>query len=341
MILFYTGGILLHAEWYIGQLWSCSIMSSNIIIIAHNQYTDIYSQTYTFIHIYHFCILMQGQLKKALFRRAFSLRELGKTDAALQDFTTLVQLEPANKTFRGELERTQSLKTQSGIRQVHTSMPPPVPGPGQVSGSSDSIGLTAKATKKIERKVVAVEELPPVPSNSDSASVSSPKKAEKAEKGAEKEKDGSSSGSGSGPASKKKESAAKVVSPLKPPAVPTDPPKTVYELERIWRALKSYPEMFAQYLTVFKKGTYKKLFKETIDCDLLSSVFACLSLHAAPTTITIALEGISKTENFGMMLALLPDGDLGVIGACVKKLENEGGDYAQKAKEMKALYKCN
>jgi tetratricopeptide (TPR) repeat protein len=49
--------------------------------------------------------------------------------------------------------------------------------------------------------------------------------------------------------------SAKVINP----EVPTEAPKTVYELERIWRGLKSNPERFAQYLSLFKKSTCKKV----------------------------------------------------------------------------------
>ena len=40
---------MFHVEWCIRQLWCSSITSCNTTIIAHNQRTDIYSQTSIFI----------------------------------------------------------------------------------------------------------------------------------------------------------------------------------------------------------------------------------------------------------------------------------------------------
>jgi hypothetical protein len=61
-----------------------------------------------------------------------------------------------------------------------------------------------------------------------------------------------------------------------PPPVPSEPPKTVYELERVWRGLKNHPSLFAEYLCLFKRSTFKRVIKETISPDLISSVLSAV-----------------------------------------------------------------
>lgn len=46
----------------------------------------------------------------------------------------------------------------------------------------------------------------------------------------------------------------------KEPEVPSAPPTTVYELERVWRGLRGRADLFALYLLTFKKATFKKVF---------------------------------------------------------------------------------
>ena len=46
---------------------------------------------------------------------------------------------------------------------------------------------------------------------------------------------------------------------LRTPEVPTTPPNTVYELERTWRGLRGRADLFAVYLSCFKKSTFKKV----------------------------------------------------------------------------------
>ena len=48
-LLLYTVGVLYHVELCIRQLWCSSIITFNATIIAHDQYTNINSQTYIFI----------------------------------------------------------------------------------------------------------------------------------------------------------------------------------------------------------------------------------------------------------------------------------------------------
>ena len=103
--------------------------------------------------------------------------------------------------------------------------------------------------------------------------------------------------------------------------MPTDPPKTVFELEKVWRALKSYPDQWAKYLAAFKKSTFKKCFKEAVNPDLLSSVFSALRDHAEPDVVVNTLEGLGGLASFSMTLALLPADDLAAAQAALEKVK--------------------
>jgi sperm-associated antigen 1 len=238
--------------------------------------------------------------RKALFRRGFSLREHSSPDlnAALADFKELLVLEPSNKTFQHELQRTEAMSS---------SMPPQPPAATEESG----FGMTETKTIRKAHTVPTPDELPPMPKavGVEVAVLDAPKKKVAGSKTLTK------------------------ISPLKRPDVPSEPPKTVYEMEKVWRALKNYPDLFAQYLASFKKSTYKKVFKDSLSSDLISSVFASIKDHSDEAAIIHTLSGISGTSNFEMTLKLLPASDLDVLRQCFDKAASN-----DKCAEVRAKY---
>jgi tetratricopeptide (TPR) repeat protein len=118
--------------------------------------------------------------------------------------------------------------------------------------------------------------------------------------------------------------AAKDIS-IKNPIVPVDPPKTVYEFERIWRGLKNRPDLFAVYLKCFKKSTYKKVLKDTCSPDLLSSLLVSVRDHMLVAGSeggdvdkgVSVLEGLSSIQKYDMIVNMLPSADLECIQACL------------------------
>ena len=250
-------------------------------------------------------------LKKALFRRAFSLREAGPAQdlrAARADFAELAQLEPDNRAFQQELARTEAA--------IKAPAPPAAAEPA--ASGLEALGMTEKTT--VKRAAPAVAEVAGgggVPKAADAP----PPAPAAAGEGAKK------------PAPK---AAPAKISPLKRPTVPADPPKTVYELEKVWRALKSYPDLFAQYLASFKKSTYKKVFKETLSSELQSSVFLSLRDHASAATAVATLTGIAAMGSFDMTLSLLPADDLALLRQVLDKPEVAAHEACA---ELRAKYK--
>jgi Potential Monad-binding region of RPAP3 len=130
------------------------------------------------------------------------------------------------------------------------------------------------------------------------------------------------------------------------PALPSEPPKTLYELERAWRGLKDRPDLFSQYLTqnIRKKSVVKKVFKEAVSPELLSSVFISLRDFCTSSVVLTVLGGLSSVNHFSMLLALLPVQDLDCIKCILERALEESSEEADSPvrtaiSELKLLYK--
>ena len=66
-----------------------------------------------------------------------------------------------------------------------------------------------------------------------------------------------------------------------------------------------------KYLSVFKKGTYKKVIKESVTPDLVTSLLVAVKDHSESTAFQLsALEGLTSVQNFSLMASLLPEADI-------------------------------
>merc|ERR1712054_509768 len=97
--------------------------------------------------------------------------------------------------------------------------------------------------------------------------------------------------------------------------IPTAPPKTQYELEKVWRDLKSDPSALAQYIQTFKASTYKKVLKESLNEEVLSGMLAAASEHLSSEAAARMLQGIAHSGGFAMWRMMMSDGDR----ACVTR----------------------
>ena len=109
--------------------------------------------------------------------------------------------------------------------------------------------------------------------------------------------------------------------------------------------MKDRPDLFAQYLTqnIQKKSVVKKVFKEAISPELLSSVFISLrDFCAVPVVLTI-LGGLSTVNHFSMTLALLAEDDLTCINKIFHNVLDLGIELDESARtsimQLKLLYK--
>eukprot|EP01038_Epipyxis_sp_PR26KG_P010457 gene10457-14045_t len=278
----------------------------------------------------------KSRLSKALYRRAQALigqsknnGDKNKIQAAYDDLLLLLKIDPNNKPAENELKRVKGLLDTSSNNNS-----------SKKNNSSNNSFLAERSTRKktddniIHSPVTVSSTAPssPVSENISSNNTSINKKK-------------------SSPSSKLHDSlststvaAANIISNNF--QIPVEPPKTTYELERVWRGLKDKPAAFADYISSFKKSTFKKVFKETVSPDLISSMMISLCDHTSNKKSVIkSLEGFATISSFGLTLSLLPQQDLDVLKKIFDQLlndnnnDNNDDNYAFRLNELKKLYR--
>jgi len=107
----------------------------------------------------------------------------------------------------------------------------------------------------------------------------------------------------------------------------------------VWRGLRDRPEHVAKYLSCFKKGTYKKVFKESLSHDLLGSLLRALLAHGEVQTIVTTLEGFASLGSFSMTTSLMPEEDLVVLRQLIAKVVSNPNVSQSSKDAMSESYK--
>ena len=262
-------------------------------------------------------------LIKALYRRGLARRSMGgqeDLEKALADFNRLLKLDPDSKDASVEKSRTEILlkdkkKVTSTQQKVNVSAASS--GAKVLSGGGSSGEVLLKEVQSVRKSRQVSEEVsspPPPPAAVHSLSSNSTPNVDSSDKLPL-------------PPTKPAKSAEKAKkSPLKSaPVLPDELPKTMYELERVWRGLKGHSELFATYLSTFKLSTFKKVFNDNISSDLMSSVFACTKDHICDKQPEVAgriLEGLTQMTKFDLTASLFPEEDLSAIRTILSKLRS-------------------
>jgi tetratricopeptide (TPR) repeat protein len=284
-----------------------------------------------------------GQLKKALFRRALARRGQGDVmvngksslEQAADDLKRLITLEASNKTAELEYDRTmQMIRERSknvSSKQTTAAKPPPS---SAASGSSASASIDLKPLSTRRRDPSAVPITTDAPTSSSTST--SPAKLSPASPAAATT--ATSSASTRSPAAATKSSTTSTAGQLKDPAMPSEAPKTEYEFERIWRSLRHRPDLFIKYLECFKASTFKKIFKASISADLLSSILSTIDIYAdSRSSLTYKLlHSLSQIASFDMTIALLPADDMVYVRSIFTKLS--ATDQADQAAALEGRY---
>ena len=268
---------------------------------------------------------LEGQYKKALFRRSLARRGMGSLTQCVDDLQVLVSLEPGNKAAESELSKTKQLlseQSQSSIKPKPSSesfsSPDSISKKPEVNNAKlNALDLKPVSTKRKIVPAVAPSEAPlpsvtqPIPEQSiDPIPVSVPSETLSTSKPAR----------------------------VKPSVVPTEPPKSEYEFERVWRSLRTQPALFLQYLSTFKPNTFKKVFKSgSISSDLLSSLFQTMLqfVQVHSSLVASLLESLTSVTNFNMILMLIPGDDIICVQRIIEKLIAGNMD----CNRLKSLYK--
>lgn len=248
--------------------------------------------------------------KKAVFRRALASRGMGgkvNVSKAADLFSELVQLDPDSKEFKLEHGRTLQLQMEVMKGKDIQGLSNPI---------SPSVDMSERtSTKRVPPvapgPVLTTQTFPPPPSTEKEAGASS------------RPAFASSSTATANASPTKKALTSSPGAPRITPEVPQTPPATLYELERNWRALKSNPQLFAEYLKTFKASTFKKVFKESLSSELISSMLVALRDHSDASSIVAILGGLAQSSGFDMMVMMLPADDAHSLGAIFSKLDSE------------------
>ena len=100
--------------------------------------------------------------------------------------------------------------------------------------------------------------------------------------------------------------------------------------------------MFAQYVSSFKKSTFKKVLKEALSPDLIGFMWRSLRDHAPDQQAQLkVLDGFSSVSSFPLMLSLLPSEDIACIADILTQLQAcASGDNTTEEKVEKVAALC-
>lgn len=255
---------------------------------------------------------------KAYYRRALARKGINTIESlkfAQQDITFILSHEPDNKAAIFEKKKVDSLLTTLlGLKKDELNKKKTVEECCVITKPSDdktSMNGLKERTSKVKLRINSSSD------SSQNQAHLTPMENASSPSTCEREKKHSIA-----PAALKTK-AAKDIS-VKNPIVPVEPPKTVYEFERIWRGLKNRPDLFAVYLKCFKKSTYKRVLKETCSPDLLSSMlisvrdYLLVSDNGNIEKGVSVLEGLSSIPKYDMIRFVLPATDLDCLRACIE-----------------------
>lgn len=295
-------------------------------------------------------------MKKALYRRALARSALARTPGASQEDVRKKaegSLSDLNRLLTVDPENTAAIKERTSVTQqllagnaLLISPSKSTAGPTQQSAASPEATATSASqlstpSDRLQMKAVSSTVRKVISSPSSASSPLALTKAATAGEG-----DASSPSSPSVPASSTtvttstRSPAASKGGALPPltPSIPEDPPKTAYELERIWRGVKDRPDLFANYIRCFKKSTFKNVIKESTSPDLLSSMVIALRDHLiveSPKKVLDILEGFSRIDNFSFVLSMLPAEDHQAMKDIFNSLEASASSSASSSGDGK------
>ncbi len=95
----------------------------------------------------------------------------------------------------------------------------------------------------------------------------------------------------------------------------------------MWRGLKDRPALFAQYLSLFSRATYRRVMKQALSPEVVSAVLVALRDHPSSRRMQVlGLEGLAGSSGFQLTLSLLATEDLQCVRDVFAQLEGDGGE---------------
>lgn len=93
----------------------------------------------------------------------------------------------------------------------------------------------------------------------------------------------------------------------------------------MWRALKDRPSAFAQYLSLFRASTFRRVVKEALSPEIIGSMLRALNRDFTPSSVSrlATLHGLSESPSFGFTLSLLPEEDIRSVQTVFRQLQED------------------
>eukprot|EP00743_Colponemidia_sp_Colp-15_P006892 GILK01007439.1.p1 GENE.GILK01007439.1~~GILK01007439.1.p1 ORF type:complete len:483 (-),score=105.49 GILK01007439.1:112-1476(-) len=268
-------------------------------------------------------IALNSTYVKSWLRRGAARRDLKKFREALADFEMVQKLSPDDQTVQEEINRTHrirdklresALKSLRDVKRIPTK-------PRRVINIQETDGRV-----KPQVSFDSTDE-PSVPS-----SVSAPKPIVELQTSHSKIHDltvGSQAESSQAPKapadSSSTAAAVKLVAGRSiTPTVPTVPPKTFYELQRIWSSFKGDLSLCAKYLQVIPPESFPRLFREDLEPDMLSNILAACDVilsRSEPSLTVQVLTNLMSVRRFDVTVQFLESKDKTAIRSTLKQLQ--------------------
>jgi tetratricopeptide (TPR) repeat protein len=231
---------------------------------------------------------------KAFHRRATARRTLGRLEEALRDFESALKLAPDNNEVRREL---QACKEALGVG----SKPETSASPAASSASaSTAASKDPEQPKRKKMQIAEVEEDAPTTQGAAAPVEKSTQEEGKSATDSAKAADSPVAAASPTPMARKIEVKR---------SLPTEPPKTASEFERVVKAFKDDPTALASYVRLIEPSVYPQLFQHSFDADKLLTLLHCIADHYLPTDYELSFRILSvlpSVNRFGMIAMLIP-----------------------------------
>jgi len=124
--------------------------------------------------------------------------------------------------------------------------------------------------------------------------------------------------------------------------IPTKPPKTSYEFETFWNSIKHDSSMVYQYLKVIPPSSYKALFQNSMNSNILRSIITVLTQHYLVDNdfkgIFDVLSNLSTISRFEMTAMFLSKQEREGITELVDKLMQQPDMDKEEVMKIKPKY---
>ncbi|XP_005108663.1 RNA polymerase II-associated protein 3 [Aplysia californica] len=102
------------------------------------------------------------------------------------------------------------------------------------------------------------------------------------------------------------------------------PPQTSFQFQADFKQLKRKPESFFQYFQAIPPDNYPKLFGQSIDADILTTILKTLALHPEKVDLYSVLHSLTLVKRFSMTAMFLSRKEKQVVSDLIDSISKTG-----------------